>query len=102
VKRARPGVVAGTSLAYRTVSDQKVNSTQCSGEDWATIHQRAKIRVRLPNFLSCSGGEPAPASLKVKGGAKWSADFIWKASSSASCRLAPPEALFMAHELVIL
>ena len=45
VNRARYGEVAGTSLAYRTVSDQKVNSTQCSGEDWATIHQRAKIRA---------------------------------------------------------
>jgi len=41
VNHARYGEVAGTSLAYRTVSDQKVNSTQCSGEDWATIHQRA-------------------------------------------------------------
>ena len=45
VNRARYGEVAGTSLAYRTVSDQKVNWVQGSGEDWATIHQRAKIRV---------------------------------------------------------
>jgi len=35
--------MAGTSLAYRTVSDQKVNSTQCSGEDSATTPRITRI-----------------------------------------------------------
>ena len=43
VNRARYGEVAGTSLAYRTVSDQKVNSTQGSGEDSATTLQITRI-----------------------------------------------------------
>ena len=52
VNHARPGEVAGTSLAYRTVSDQKVNSTQCSGEDSATTPRITRIRAQPPNFLS--------------------------------------------------
>ena len=49
VNRARPGEVVGTSLAYRTVSDQKVNSVQCLGEDRATIRQKSRL-----------SGDPAP------------------------------------------
>ena len=45
VNRARPGEVAGTSLAYRTVSDQKVNWVQGSDEDSATSYQRTEIRA---------------------------------------------------------
>lgn len=43
VNRARYGEVAGTSLAYRTVSDQKVNWVQGSGEDRATIRQKGRL-----------------------------------------------------------
>jgi len=43
VNRARYGEVAGTFLAYRTVSDQKVNSMRCSGEDSATTPQITRI-----------------------------------------------------------
>ena len=49
VNRARYGEVAGTSLAYRTVSDQKVNWVQCLGEDRATIRQKGRL-----------SGEPTP------------------------------------------
>ena len=49
VNRARYGEVAGTSLAYRTVSDQKVNWVQCLGENRATIRQKGRL-----------SGEPAP------------------------------------------
>ena len=53
VNRARYGEVAGTSLAYRTVSDQKVNLVQGSGEDRATIRQKG--------WLS---GEPTPVGAR--------------------------------------
>ena len=43
VNRARYGEVAGTSLAYRTVSDQKVNWVQGSDKEWATIHQKGQL-----------------------------------------------------------
>ena len=66
VNCARYGEVAGTSLAYRTVSDQKVNWVQGSGEDWATIHRRMGLGPVLTRFsrlligegtrLSCLGG----------------------------------------------
>lgn len=49
VNRARPGEAAGTSLAYRTVSDQKVNRARGLGEDWATIRQKSQL-----------SGDPAP------------------------------------------
>lgn len=49
VNRACPGEAAGTSLAYRTVSDQKVNRAQGLGEDWATIRQKSRL-----------SGDPAP------------------------------------------
>ena len=48
VNRARYGEVAGTSLAYRTVSDQKVNWVQGSGEDWATITRRVDSAANRP------------------------------------------------------
>ena len=47
VNRARYGEVAGTSLAYRTVSDQKVNWVQGSGEDRATIRPKAPAQRRI-------------------------------------------------------
>lgn len=53
VNRARPGEVAGTSLAYRTVSDQKVNWVQGLGEDWATIRQKSQL-----------SGDPAPVCVR--------------------------------------
>ena len=34
-------------------------------------------------------GPTPPALLKVKGGAKWLAVFIWKAPGGASCELPP-------------
>jgi len=43
-----PGEVAGTSLAYRMVSDQKVNWAQGSGEDWATISRRVDSAANRP------------------------------------------------------
>ena len=49
VNCARYGEVAGTSLAYRMVSDQKVNWVQGSGEDRATIRQKGRL-----------SGEPTP------------------------------------------
>ena len=58
VNRARYGEVAGTSLAYRTVSDQKVNWVQGSGEDWATIRRRvgwAPVFTRFSRLLVGEG-----------------------------------------------
>ena len=54
VNCARYGEVAGTSLAYRTVSDQKVNWVQGSGEDWATIRQKRRL-----------SGESAPSAHEI-------------------------------------
>lgn len=48
VNHARPGEMAGTSLAYRTVSDQKVNWVQGSGEEWATIRRRVDSAANRP------------------------------------------------------
>ena len=46
VGEPRPGEVAGTSLAYRTVSDRKVNSVQGLGEDRATIRPKGPAQRR--------------------------------------------------------
>lgn len=46
VNRARPGEVVGTSLAYRTVSDQKVNRVQGLSEDRATIRPKGPAQRR--------------------------------------------------------
>jgi len=67
VNQARPGEVAGTSLAYRTVSDQKVNSTRCSGEDWATTPRITRIPAYPPDFVSYSENEPAPSASLPEG-----------------------------------
>ena len=53
VNRARYGEVAGTSLAYRTVPDQKVNWVQGLGEDRATIRQKGRL-----------SGEPTPVGAR--------------------------------------
>jgi len=61
VNRARYGEVAGTSLAYRTVSDQKVNWVQGSGEEWATIRRRMGWWPCIrPIFSAAHRGGDAP------------------------------------------